>query len=436
MSGPQQERLRSMLQGANKQLIQAAYQEWRAGSELLLAVSTTLHGAAPRIQDQFGRTGPAAARAFGTVAGKVAERSSQMSAAGDALVAALDVIAEAERLRDRFDAAPLTEPSRPTPSPGPSTPEDVAARKQYDSRKAGYDAAHADREAQAAATADRMDLVFADSTQTMKRIHGDPDPVPQHQQADGPGGTGRTGSSSTGTGSSSGYRPPSGGHQTHATATATSTATHADEPPTSTTSTPHGPSSGASPLPPGTAQGGNEPFPTGVGPTPPGPVGGVPTGGTAPTGLTVPTAGGLAGALGGGALGGLTGISGAVRGSSVVPTGSAAGGRVTGTTGGRAIGSTARTGAATTGTLGRSTAAGSGGTARGAATGTQRGSGTRGGTPGRTGSRGAAGGRGTAGTAGAQGGRSRKDPRKKGTDFFAEEQDWVEDEGAAPGVID
>jgi hypothetical protein len=432
MSGPQQERLRSMLQGANKQMIQAAYQEWRAGSELLLAVSTTLHGAAPRIQDQFGRTGPAAARAFGKVAGKVAERSSQMSAAGDALVAALDVIAEAERLRDRFDAAPLAEPTRPAPSPGPSTPEDVAAKKQYDSRKAGYDAAHADREAQAAAAADRMDLVFADSTETMKRIHGEPDPTPQHHQADGPGATGSTGSSSTGTGSSTGYHPSSGGHQTHLT----TTATHTGQPPT--TSTPHAPSSGTSPLPPGTAQGGNEPFQAGAGSTSSVPVGGVRTGGAASTGLTVPTAGGLAGALGGGALGGMTGISGAVRGSTAVPTGSASGGRVAGATGGRAIGSAARTGA-TSGTLGRSTTGGTGGTggtARGAATGTQRGAGTRSDASRRTGSRGAPGGRGTGGATGARGGRSKKDPRKKGTDFVVEEQDWVEDEGAAPGVID
>ena len=323
MSGPHEQRLRAMLHGASKQAIQAAYQEWRAGSELLLAVSTTLHRAAPRIEDQFGRTGSAAARAFGTVAGKVAGRSEQMSAAGQALVAALDAIAQAESLRDSFDAAPLSEPARPTPTPGPSTPEDVAARKQYDSRKASYDAAYADREARAAAAADRMDTVFAESTGTMKQIHGDPDPV-QRQPAGGPGGTGSTGGaspSSTGTATSSGgYRPPSGGYQTHTTPTA-----HPGEPPTSTTttttphapptSTPHDVPSETTPLPPGTAQGGNEPWPTGSstpgGSVPGGgiPAGGLPTGGGSSTGLTAPTAGGLAG------------ISGAVRGPSVVPPG-------------------------------------------------------------------------------------------------------------------
>ena len=433
MSGPHEQRLRAMLHGANRQMIQAAYQEWRAGSELLLAVSTTLHGAAPRIQDQFGRTGPAAARAFGKVAGKVAARSEQMSAAGQALVAALDVIAQAESLRDSFDATPLSEPTRPTASPGPSTPEDVAARKQYDSHKASYDAAYADRETRAAATAERMDTVFAESTETMKQIHGDPDPAPQPTQDSG--GTGSTGStpSSGGTAPRGGYVTTSGGHQSHTT----TTTAHTSEPsPSGTTTTtthhpaptggPTGTPSGTPSSTPGTAQGGNDAYPTG---TPTGsavPLGGIPSGSSTSTGLTAPTAGGLAGAVGGGALGGLTGISGAVRGSSLVPTGSAAG-----AAGGRTIGSTTRT-VATSGTLGRGTATGgAAGTSRGGAagaTGSRSGS-ARGG----AGSRGAAGGR---GTPGGQGGRNKKDPRKKNTDFFEEEQDWVDDEGAAPGVID
>ena len=117
MSGPHEQRLRAMLHGASKQAIQAAYQEWRAGSELLLAVSTTLHRVAPRIEDQFGRTGPAAARAFGTVAGKVAGRSEQMSAAGQALVAALDAIAQ--RTSSTTPGRRATTRRTPTARPGP-----------------------------------------------------------------------------------------------------------------------------------------------------------------------------------------------------------------------------------------------------------------------------------------------------------------------------
>ena len=73
-----------------------------------------------------------------------------------------------------------------------------------------------------------------------------------------------------------------------------------------------------------------------------------------------PTAGGLAGALGGGLAGGAAGIGGAVRGGgfTAVPTGAAAAG-----TGGRPIGASARTGGA--GALGRSAIAGTAGSPTG-----------------------------------------------------------------------
>lgn len=430
--GPREARLRAVLATADAGVVDTAALEWGAGAQLLEVVAGALENAAPAIGSQFGPdTGEAAREAFRRASTKVRGRARLMGEASTALGSAHAALVHAERVRDGL-GAPLSEPQRPAPTPGPSTPDDVAAQRAYDSARAGYEAALSKRESDSAAAIEQMDAVYTASTETMKKVHGEPDPVTRTSGGDGSGGgSTSTSTSPVGTAPSGGHRSPTGGHPTYTTATS-----HPSEPTSSTpahtvpsggthTSSTGGTSSPGGPgQQPGTAQGGNDAYPAGPSAGTPAAPGVPATGASSPTGLTAPTAGGLAGALGGGALGGLTGISGAVRGPSVLPPASAAG------AGGRPIGSTTRTGA-TSGTLGRSGTATTGG---GASAGS-RGAGSRGGAGrGPAGSRGAAGARGSA--VGGQGGRKDKDPRKKNTDFFEEEQDWVEDEGAAPGVID
>ncbi|NYD43660.1 hypothetical protein [Nocardioides panaciterrulae] len=475
--GPNVARLRTAVAGAQPHLVAHAHEEWSQCSNLLREVASALQQAAPNIQDQIGETGRRAAEAFTTVSGRVQDRSVQMSAAAAALSSAHVALQAAHDLMRSFADAPLQEPSRPDIAPGSNHPDDVAEQHRYDSDKAAYDAQYADREAKAAAAVQRMDVVYASSTRTMQEVHGQPDPVAQ-VPADGGRNGGGNGSTPTPSSSTGGYTPGSGGHPyatttTHAAPAPSSTGTSGSQS-TSTTSTtstapttypphqPHGSGPGADngyvPAgPTGDAQSGT-PI-GGLGPA--GPGAGVPIGGStagAPAGgLGGSAAGGLAGVIGGGALGGLTGISGAVRGPSAVPLGGTSG--VAGSSassGARPIGATTRSavsgtlgrggavpeeavgtsgrGAATAGARGasasggRGTGLGSSTSRRGSST-SSRGSGTRG----AAGARGA-GGRGAAGASG--GGRSRKDPRKSDPDFFLEEQDWVEDEGAAPGVLD
>ncbi|MFC4785542.1 hypothetical protein ACT8ZV_13765, partial [Nocardioides sp. MAHUQ-72] len=358
MTGPQQERLRASVQGANSGLVDTARAEWAAGARLLANVARALEDAAPNIQDQIGETGKAAAAAFRKVSAKVDTRSQQMLDAGSALLAAHGALAHAERLQATFDSHPLSEPTRPRTAPGASSPEDVKASQKYDTDKAAYDAAVADREAQARAAADHLDAVYDDSTATMKKVHGEPDrpPVPVDG---GDGGGDRTGGTPSG-GGRGGYVPGPGGRSDHTATTSQTTGTHhttvhtTDDTTTGLTTT----HSTAEPvdhsLPPGSSQGGTAST-TGSS-TPPagttpgaGVPGGTPAGGTT-TGGPAPAAGGPTGAVGGGALGGLTGISGAVRGPLGVPTGGAGSASAAG---GRALGSTARAGASG-GALGRS----------------------------------------------------------------------------------
>ena len=431
MAGPQEARLRSALDGASRDRVDVAQQEWYHGSSVLRQVAQALESAAPNIRHQFGdQTGPAAAAAFLEVASRAQTRSAQMRDVVDALGQANEAMRSSEVVRDSF-GGPLTEPSRPTPTPGPSTPEDVQARKQYDSDKASYDAAYAERERKAQAAADHMDTVFTRSTETMKQVHGEPDPPatdPRKQTTSGPGGAGSSPGGTPGSPSSPPRHPQGGGQVI--------------QPPTggghhqTSTGGPGGGTShpgGAWNPPPGSSQGATPTLPSAGGGIPG--VTGASTAPESPGGIGGATAGGVAGAIGGGAIGGMTGIGGAVRGPMAVPTGTASG-----TTGsGRSIGSTSRAGGVR-GALGRGglveegAAGGRSSGARGAGGGTRgAGGGTRG-AGGKSGSRGKAGARG--GASGSQGGRNKKDPRKKGIDFFEDEQDWVDDEGAAPGVID
>lgn len=438
--GPHVGRLRSAVSGASPGQLANAIQEWQDGAGLLQVVSTALHTTAPDIKGQMGETGLRAAQAFHEVGKHVGERATTMAAAGNALLSAHAAMTSARSLLQSFDAAPLSAPTQPDLTPGSNHPEDVDKLKAYHSEKASYDAAYADRESKAAAAVQHMDTVYAQSTATMKQVHGQPDPVPTAGGSAGGGSTGgggAGGSTPTRTSGTGGYTPGSG-TRPHDTSTGHTPTSTGPQDPTYTPQHPHGTGPGSTGYDPahpgGTAQGG-----TPLGPIGPGsavPIGGAGPG-ASPGGLSASTAGGLAGVVGGGALGGLTGISGAVRGPTALPTGGLGGS--SDSSGVRPIGSTSRGGAS--GTLGRGglvseETVGAGGS-RGAGAAGARGS-AAGSTRAGAGSRGASGSRGSGsrGAAGAQGSRNKKDRREKHTDFFLEEQDWVEDEGAAPGVLD
>ncbi|MCW2845215.1 MAG: hypothetical protein JWN22_3131, partial [Nocardioides sp.] len=367
MSGPQVERLRAGVAGANRKLVEKAQQDWYDGSLLLSTVATSLQHAAPHIKGQIGESGQAAADAFHAVAAKVTERSEQMLAASTALTNAADALKAAEDTRDYIDSHPVADPGpKPTVTPGmDQTHDDINAMRAWNSRSSAASAQASDHETRAQVAADHMDKVYNQSTATMKKVHGKPDPVKPVKDGGTGGGGGSTGGTSPG-----GTAPSSGGGGRHPTGPTYSTNPGHNDNNTDVHWDPSnpGPNGGGGNddggggnnvvdpwLPPGTEEGGGSTAPTTIGAVP----GGGSTTAGSPGGSSLGTTGGVAGALGGGVMGGMTGVTGAVRGPTAVPTGAAAG------AGGRAIGSTTRTGASGS-ALGRGTSASTAGTTGGA----------------------------------------------------------------------
>jgi hypothetical protein len=426
MAGPQRARLDQALTGAHEPPVSGAVREWSRCSRIMRTIAIALENASPAMRAEIGgQTGPAIDAAFKRSAEGMTQKSVDLSNGSMALQRAADAMASARAEQRYLDDHPLTEPTPYVPGPGPRTDEDIAKEAAATQAQNDYAAAYADQEARAKAKADHMDQVYAESTAVMKQIHGVPDREPPDEptSSGGTGGggggapfrhpvSGGGGSGSTGHGSTISYPPTDGGHHNggnHGNDTGSGTETG------STSGTLLGaPQGGLTIEQPGLA---------------PGAFGSVaPSGSTGGTGLGL--AGAAAGGIGGGLLG--TGLAtGGIRGGlTPMVTGSG-----TAASGVRGIGATSRSGAA--GTLGRSGAAGTG------ATSTGRGSAARSsgvasgrGTTGRgAGSRGAAGGRGT-GSAGGRGGRKKDEKKGRRDAFDTVAEDWLDDDEAAPGVLD
>lgn len=411
--GPQERRLHTALSGEQAELVFTAARRWEAGSRMLESVSRALEGAAPEIGEQFARTGPAARRAFTTVAGRVTARGEQMRAAADALTRAADELRIAASARDELGPEPQA-PTEPRPVPGQNDMERVRAQQAYATAVGQHTAALEARERRAQAAADRLEAALAEAAGVMREVHGDP-----VRSSGGSSGGGLPDGAGGGAPASAGAAPVPATQPLAQAGTAPARPAGGAVPGTGSPSpgpgvltTPAGSGDGA-PLGPGA---------TGVPPAAAATSGttGAVSGGTGPG-----TAAGVAAAMGGAALGGVAGIGGALRGGAVpgAPATRGAAGQV------RPVGTTSR--AAGTGTLGRTAPA------AGATSGTRGTVGARissggSGTAGR-----APGGTGTPGAVGATGSRGRERARDRRADEWAvAEQDWVDDEPTGPDVLD
>lgn len=407
MTGPQRARLDQALSGAHDGAVEASAREWQICVGILQEIATRLESASPEVKREIGgQTGPAIDAAFKRSSEGMTQKAEDLARGGVALQQAANAIATARAEQQYLDAHPLTEPAPYVPGPGPRTDQDIAKEAAAQQAHNDYAAAYADQEARAKAKADHMDQVYAESTAVMKQIHGVPDREPPGQPtssggAGGGGGGGGGapfrhpvsggGSGTTGHGSTISYPPTDGGNHdggNHGNDPGSGTETS----PTSDGTLVGAPQGGLTIEQPGPAPGG--------------------IGSAAPSGATGGTGLGLAGAAAGGIGGGLLGTglaTGGIRGGPTpVVTGSG-----TAASGVRSIGATSRSGAA--GALGRSGAVGSGATS--------------------TGRRGAAGGRGT-GPAGGRGGRKKDEKKGRRDPFDTVAEDWLDDEEAAPGVLD
>lgn len=429
VTGPQQQRLDQALTGASPEAISTGGSaEWNRCAQMLSVVAEALDRAGMSGQELGGQTGPAISAAFAQTAVGMSGKARELARGAEALSNASNALIKA-----RVGQTDMNRDLPQEPHPGPYVPpvdDDVTAKGTYKGELEAYETSFHAREERARQLADALDTDFQASTDTMKSIHGEPDPPIQNGGGDGGGGPRPI----SVTPPSGGGRPPTGGHHpvgvvgepvrdpdhhgqhgpelSHHTTTPITTAPVTTVPPTHVDP----PAVGLHPdqgtvSPSGT---------TGVIGSPSG-TGGI--SGPLAGGLGVVAGGGLAGAAIGGLRGGL------------VPTGSVPGAAA------RPIGSSSRAGAP--GALGRGGAAGTGSptsrpTGRGAGGRGGLGGGGRGGAAGAGG--GAGGRRGGAAGAGAaagrRGGKKDQDEHSRDRDLFDDGQDWIDDAEAAPGVID
>ncbi|GAA4697157.1 hypothetical protein [Nocardioides conyzicola] len=432
VKGPQVERLNKAVLGTDPAVVNNAAIEWSRCRDILETVSTYLSQASGTVKWAIGgETGPAVDAAFQRSAAAMSAKSVVLKDAVQALVdagAAMHVAQQA--------AATMQDMDQPTPYTAPGDADDTQLAKEAKSKadQKAFAKAFAEQEEKARIEADQLEATFTKSAATMKKIHGEPDPPkvpkPAKQQPGGSNGGssgGTTGHAITPTH----LQGPTGHHgteiglvhQPHHTVGFEQVLTHHHHE-----------------VPTTTGENTTE--------TPASSIDYEPVSGSA-SGSGLGSALGVGGATAGGMAAGLIGakLTGALKGG-LFPTsgGAAAGtaGRGTAASAVKGIGASARTGGA--GTLGRSgaaaagaqgkSAAGAGRSGAGAGAGRSgAGAGRSGAGAGRSGGRGGAGGRSGAGPTG-RSGRNKDDEKGKKKELFDVAEDWIDDEGAAPGVLD
>lgn len=429
MAGPQRARLDTALTGALEHVVDEHSREWTNCVRTMTMIASALRNASPEVKERIGgETGPAIDKAFAKSAQGMQAKGQELMRGSGALQAASDVIRQARQEKTALDGdtrQPPGEYQKPVGQPTEADLQKEAANKQA---HAAYDAWYADQERRAQIQADRMDQVFGRSTQVMKDIHGMPDPEPP---TGGPGGGsgGPGGGSAPGPASSPGAAGGGGPRSPQPPTPYDPPGPNGGKPGPGYVP---GPGGGSIPVPAGSGPQGGSGLPIDYTPGGAGTVGSPGSGGlSGSTGVGV--AGAAAGGLGGGLL--ASGLAaGGLRPGAVTQIAASPG---TAASGVRGIGATGRTGVsgALGGKPGVSTVSPGGGTsmanrAASSRAGASRGSGSAAGRGGR--SAGVGGG----GTAAGRAGNRKDDDKRRKRDLFDASEDWVDDEDAAPSVID
>ena len=429
-AGPQEQKLFQAYQ-ARLETLETAAQSWSQGAALLAAVSQALGAQAGQLETSFGPnnpTGKAAAERYREVQSKVEKRAEEMTTASGALKYSHDGLVAA---RTDYDGLPpvTTNPNEP------QTDLERLMDPGGGLKQAKYDGERAEREKAAGVALTKLDTHFEKSAKDLRTVAGD---APSKGGGGGAGGGGDTGGGSPlagrqngGTHAVSGVPGGGGGKDGDPGVVITDQGPrgprHDGDPGTTPTTT----------TTPGVPIGG-----TLAGGSTDGDYGGTTSGGSYGSGSTAtPTSGsgaGVTSAMGAGVVSGAGAIA-ASRG------GVAGGARVPGATAGSsgAIGRSSST--AARGAIGRTGSAvpGQGSTAgrtggRGAAAG-RGATGAGQGQAGKNGGRGGAGSRGRGAAGAGQGSRGGKKDEKDATQehlAFADEESWLDDEGANDSVID
>ena len=422
--GPHELRLDTYVVGGSVATIRHSAAVWDHGQQVLERLATALDTAKPQLMHKFGpQTGPAAVAAFEKVSKNVREQAAEMKRASAALTTAGDALQDAESTHQRLGNAPASPPADATQKAGESAEAFHQRQRDVSASQHHYAVMSAQREQESQQATHTVDAKYTHAIKVMESIHGRP------ARADnGGGGTGSggvPGGSVPPPTSPGGVTPGSSWHSVTGGGDVPGGTSHVGGGPHGGTDTGGGNVDTRPPAygDPGVPQGPGYPGPGH--PVPGGtsqPVGDVPfrPGGQVPTApsVTSPAIGSLISA---GIVTGTSGFTNVMRTSAISSVtaeeqAALSASRATGTTGMTGMTGATRAAGATTGR-------------GGAATGRSGAVGTSGSS--RAGSR--SGGAGTG--AGGRGDRGRKKRRPTGTDFFDDNEDWLDDDEASSGVL-
>ena len=180
--GPQEQRLLRSLT-ALEATIEKGSGEWETCAKALDFVEHQLRTYSPTVRSEIGgQTGPKMHDAFVAAADGMKAKAVHLRLGRDALDNASTVVTDARTNYDNLGERKHLPPTgaRPTANPGePASTETLNAQKDYDKQVADAAAEFEHREKVSRFWAGRIDTVYAESTETMRQIHGERDPWTQ-----------------------------------------------------------------------------------------------------------------------------------------------------------------------------------------------------------------------------------------------------------------
>jgi hypothetical protein len=180
MAGPYERQLRAAVATMRDKDVLSSDTAWTESAQNLALAAHRLRDAARAMREGFGEyseIGREGQAAFNKAAKRARRRSRQMKRAAAAIAQANEAMAGAQRSLDDMER----EPRRPgafTPNPAHSAHQQLKAEARHGQRVRDYNTRMAEREERSRAALQDLDLTYADSSATMQRIHGEPDPPP------------------------------------------------------------------------------------------------------------------------------------------------------------------------------------------------------------------------------------------------------------------
>ena len=177
--GPQEQRLLRALTALEATIGQGSG-EWESCAKALDYVELQLRKYSPTVKSEIGgKTGPQMHDAFVAAADGMNAKAAQLRLGRDALANASTVVTNARTNYDNLGERKHLPPTgaRPTANPGePPSTEVINLQKDYDKAASDAAAEFEHREKVSRFWAGRIDTVYAESTDTMRQIHGERDP--------------------------------------------------------------------------------------------------------------------------------------------------------------------------------------------------------------------------------------------------------------------